>query len=443
MNQHRHPPNRLLAWERLQRGWSYEEITERVRAEMVRCGETDTGLTANTVRRWETGERWPDPRYRKHLVTILGKPASELGLLTGDELALRPDTDMVEEIRRLVDVIGNGGTDRASVLRSLLGLGALPFLAPLLSLDADEVTELGGRGTPDPDSYATIVRCHQRLYWSTPARALHEAAYAHTQLGIGILRGADNGQRANFAGAVAESALLTARLAFFDLDQAAIADRCFDVALAATREAGDHSLAAAILGHMAFVPAFANQPDKARTLLAAAFQHTWHGVSPTVRSWLHCVASEVEARAGNGAASRHEIDLATSAIDSDSTAPEWLDFYDAGRLHSFAGYAALNAGDRAAAADHLTQALGRLAEWGSKQRSVVLADLASAHGDDGDRAADYLGQALAALRADWYGTGLDRVRSVRPVLGDSQHGAHLDEQITALTTSTSPAIPRR
>ena len=61
MNQHRHPPNRLLAWERLQRGWSYAEITERVRAEMAHCGETDTGLTANTVRRWETGERWPDP----------------------------------------------------------------------------------------------------------------------------------------------------------------------------------------------------------------------------------------------------------------------------------------------------------------------------------------------------------------------------------------------
>ncbi len=79
MNHRRHPPNRLLAWERLQRGWSYEEITERVRAEMARCGETDTGLTANTVRRWETGERWPDPRYRKHLVTILGRPARVVG----------------------------------------------------------------------------------------------------------------------------------------------------------------------------------------------------------------------------------------------------------------------------------------------------------------------------------------------------------------------------
>lgn len=150
--------------------------------------------------------------------------------------------------------------------------------------------------------------------------------YAHTQLGVGILRGADTAQRAQIAGAVARSALLTARLAFFDLGQPAIADRCFDVALAATREVGDHALAATVLGHMAFVPAFGHQPDKARTLLAAAFQHTWHGVSPVVRSWLHCVSSEVDGRAGAGAAGRHEIDLATASIDSDTPAPEWLDF---------------------------------------------------------------------------------------------------------------------
>ena len=53
----------------------------------------------------------------------------------------------------------------------------------------------------------------------------------------------------------------------------------------------------------------------------------------------------------------------------------------------------------------------------------MLADLASAHDDDGDRAADYLNQALDALQADWYGTGFDRVRAVRPVLADSHHGA--------------------
>jgi len=438
----RYPPNRKLAWERLQRGWSYEEAASRIRTEIGRAGETDTGLNANTVRRWETGERWPDPRYRKHVVNIFGKPADELGLLTRDELAMRPEAEAAHELRRLWDMLtgaeNGAGWDRATVLRALFGAGVLPLVAPLLSLDPEAVQAEGK--DIDSHSYAQIVRCQRALYWTSPARPLYEAAYAHTQLGIGLVRAASGHSRATLAGSLADSALLTARLAFFDLGQPAVAQRCYEVALAATREVGDHALAAAVLGHMAFIPAFGNDPASARTLIDAALQHTWHGVSPTVRSWLHCVASEVEARSGDGTASRHRIDLATSAIEDEPDPPEWLDYYDAGRLHSFAGYAALVAGDQAEAADHLTHALAGMTSTGAKQRSVVLADLATAHQADADRAADYLHQAVDALHSDWYSTGLDRVREVRAVLGDSQHGTRLDERISALTASRT-ALP--
>ncbi|WP_434581962.1 helix-turn-helix domain-containing protein [Carbonactinospora thermoautotrophica] len=71
-------PNRLLAWERLQRGWSHEELARQIIAEMERRGDKDTGLNRNTVRRWETGERRTDPRYRKYLVAVFGKPADQL-----------------------------------------------------------------------------------------------------------------------------------------------------------------------------------------------------------------------------------------------------------------------------------------------------------------------------------------------------------------------------
>ncbi|WKU04476.1 helix-turn-helix transcriptional regulator [Micromonospora sp. HUAS LYJ1] len=438
----RYPSNRRLAWERLQRGWSYEEVAERIRTEMSRAGETDTGLNANTVRRWEIGERRPDPRYRKHLVAMFGKPASDLGLLTPDELAVRPDEETLHEFRRLWDMLtgdNNGnGWDRASVLRALVGASMLPLVAPLLSLDP-EAAHADGK-TVDPDSYRRIVSCQRELYWTCPARPLYEAAYAHTQLGIGLLRAATGGSRNSLASALAESALLTARLAFFDLSQPAIAERCYDVALAATREAGDHALAAAVLGHMAFVPAFGHQPANARPLIDGALQYTWHGVSPMVRSWLHCVASEVEARAGAAAASRRHIDLAAGAVNGDGTPPEWLDFYDNGRLHSFAGYAALACGDHSEAAGQLNQALAALTTTGAKQRSVVLADLATAHRGDGDRAADYLNQAVDALQNDWYGVGLDRVRAVRTVLGDSRHGNLLDERVAALTAGRA-ALP--
>ena len=439
MGERRHPPNRLLAWERLQRGWSYEEITERVRAEMTRCGETDTGLTANTVRRWETGERWPDPRYRKHLVTIFGKPASDLGVLTPDELSARPDATIIEELRGLLD--NPGGMDRASVLRGLLSAGALPFLAPLLSLDSEPTS----MHAADPESYATIVRCHRRLYWSSPARPLYEAAYAHTQLGVGILRGADSGQRVRIADAVAASALLTARLAFFDLGQVAVADRCFDVALAATREAGDHALAAAVLGHMAFVPAFGQQPDRARTLLAAAFQHTWHGVSPAVRSWLHCVASEVEGRAGAGSPKpapdrpghrRDRRTTPTRPTGSTSTTPADCTPSPA----TPPSPPATHPGRRRP--PHASPRRPRTRRGQAAQRRPRRPRLRPRRRRRPGRRLPQPGD-LTALQADWYGTGFDRVRAVRPVLGDSHHGAQLDQQIAALAQRTALPVSVR
>jgi hypothetical protein len=79
-------------------------------------------------------------------------------------------------------------------------------------------------------------------------------------------------------------------------------------------------MAAAVLGHMAFVPGFGGD------LLAAARQHTWHGVQRAIRSWLHCVASEAETRAGAGGAARHEITLAEAANGQNSDAPECMDY---------------------------------------------------------------------------------------------------------------------
>ncbi|HZN73782.1 MAG TPA: helix-turn-helix transcriptional regulator [Micromonosporaceae bacterium] len=436
----RYSPNRLLAWERLQRGWSYEELTCQIRQSMTSACETDTGLSANTVRRWETGERWPEPRYRKHLVLIFNRPASELGLLTPEELQQRPDRDLAADCRGLLDVANaDGGIDRAAVLRGILGLAALPGITPLLSLGSSNEPANTDSAT-SADAYFQVTRQHRELYWACPPRTLFEPVYTHAQLGVSLLRNAAGTPRATIATALAETALLAGRLAFFDLNQPALTHRCYDVALAASREAGDHALAAAVLGHMAFIPAFSRDPHGARDLLAAARQHTWHGVGPAVRSWLHCVASEVAARDGAGAAARHEIALAESAFAQDATTPEWMDYYNAGRLNAFAGYAALADGAATEAAERLRQCLDALGERDAKQRSVVLADLAEAHCDDPDQVAAYLDRALDAVERNWYSTGLDRVRSTRAVLADSLHGAALDERIAALVSTSRQAI---
>ncbi|MQA25776.1 MAG: helix-turn-helix domain-containing protein [Micromonosporaceae bacterium] len=426
----RHAPNRQLAWARLQRGWSYEELATRIRTEMRNAGDVDTGLTANTVRRWETGERSPDPRYRKHLVTVFGMSASDLGLLLPEELALRPVADVASEVRRLLSMMAEearaNGLDRATFLRSLLGAGALPLVAGLLGPDPEPVRRLAAAADDHVtdagavDAYSRIVAGQRALYWTSPASELFEAVYANAQLGLRLLRGAAKEQvRSPLADAFAECAMLAGRIAFFDLREPAVAQRCYDAALTATREAGDHALAAGVLGHMAFIPGFAKDTTQALELVDSAHQHCWYGVSPLIRSWLHCVASEAIGHSNEPKSYEHRVGLAEESLaDGSEPTPEWFDFYDASRLSGFAGYCALAADDRATATTRLQAALDQLSPNAGKQRAVLLADLATAQVEDTERATALLHEALDAIEHDWYAIGHERVGEVGNRLPD-------------------------
>ncbi|MGH3979172.1 MAG: helix-turn-helix domain-containing protein, partial [Pseudonocardiaceae bacterium] len=302
-----HPPNRQLAWERLERGWSHDELCTQIKRSMRDAGDADTGLTANTVRRWETGERWPEPRFRKHLVHVFGMPASELGLLTQDEQGMRPDRqpslDALERLLRMAgDQAAGYGISRQRFLHALLGAGAIPALAPWGAAEFEPLDRAKRRARLDPrmvDSYQTITGQHRELYWTAPAAALLPTALSHSQLGVELLSGGDGQHRHVLAGAVAESALLGARLAFFDLQQPSLAERCFEIATIAVRESGDHALAVAVTAHRSFVPGFAGDRTAARPLLDAARAHARYAEGPLLRSWLHCVQAEVSARTGD------------------------------------------------------------------------------------------------------------------------------------------------
>ena len=344
----------------------------------------------------------------------MSTPSSELGTVQGP--AMSPDGG------------DDQGWDRATILRALLGV-ALPLLPP----SPPAAGQAGETHLIDPGAYAQATSCYQQLYWTASGPALLRAAYSHTQLGVDLARQATSSQRSTIAGALAQSALLTARLALFDLARPTVASNCLGIALAAARSAADPVLSAAVTGHLAFALAFARQPDDACCLADQALDHEGHNAHPLVTSWLHCVASEVHARAGDGATSLRHIDSAHAAFTSDDLPPVWFDFYDRARLHAFAGYAALAAGEHGHAATRLTRALDNLGPTGRKQQSVVLADLAAANPANGDLLAHHLNQALDALHPDPYTTGLDRIRAVRPLLGDSSHGKQIDQRVAAIT----------
>ena len=275
----------------------------------------------------------------------------------------------------------------------------------------------GGDHCPHHQGFALITAQHREMYWSVPAAAMFAPVAAHSELGLGLLRSArDQGTRADLALPVAETALLVARMAFFDLQRPEVAQDYFDAALDAAVESGDRAMQAAVLTHMAFVPAFAGRPGPARALMARAHRVARGAVGPTQQSWMLAVEAEVEAKLGNPDLAASLIGRSETALHEGSTpAPQWLDFFDEARLASFKGFCHLSTGRPQLAARALEQTLRTLPATAVKQRSIALADLAQARIQQGelDESVRLLDGAISTLRENWYATGVERVDGVR------------------------------
>jgi transcriptional regulator with XRE-family HTH domain len=72
-----------LKYQRLLRGWSQQDVADELYKRCAAEGNADVGIHAKLVGRWERGETKPSPIYRKHLCTLYGLTAAQLGLLDG------------------------------------------------------------------------------------------------------------------------------------------------------------------------------------------------------------------------------------------------------------------------------------------------------------------------------------------------------------------------
>lgn len=457
----KHPPNRQLAWARLQRGWSREELVEQIRRSFAAEGEQDTGLTVETARRWETGDRKPELRYQKHLVLVFDMPASQLGLLSAEDLALgqsssRPGAMLASSaatgsfvdliVRKVVSALlgADGEFGRDLFLKGLLGASLAPLIfggmAPPVdaaAMASDQRTRLDPRAV---DAYAEITAAHRDLYLTSSANDLLPSAIAHVRMGYRHLKSASNssGQLARrLAAAVAESALLAARLSLFDLADVDTAMPLFQLADDAVETSGDHALAAAVAAHRAFVPGFAGNEQAARRYLTAARAHARYAGGPRLRSWLHCVDAEIAARLGHQKESLARISSAEESLMVCGVDPDWLNFFDASRLAGFAGNALLLANKHKSAVPRLQQALDGLDPAATKQQAVVLFDLAAAQATtDAELALHTAGRACDVLDGAHYATAMNRLPAVRTALGTTPYASALDERVRALTGAT-------
>lgn len=410
-------------------------------------GETDTGLTADTARRWESGERWPEPRFRKHLVLVLGFPAADLGLLTPDELAMRPEEpdrsgpEMINELRRLMMADKDAGFGRKQFLLALIAGGISPIAASATVGEVEAAWQVPSKAR-DPQAvaaYRTITTTQRAMYWTSEPVVLLDAVLGHLRLGSQLLSASPESLHGGgeLAGAVAETALLSARLAFFDLGHTALAERCFSYAESAVTQCGDHALAAMIAAHRAFLPGFAGNAVAAEQLLDVAYAHSRYDSGPLLRAWLHSVTAEIHARTGQPTSARDRIRQAEDALGTSGVDSEQLDFFDEARLAGFAGNAALLAGQHDSAAQWLEKALQGLDLKAHKQRSVLMFDLAAAYAaSDADHAGAVAQLACGELEGNYYRTAYERLPAVQRALNGTRAGADLAQRAMELGPTT-------
>ncbi|MGH6654319.1 MAG: hypothetical protein ACRDVE_03835 [Actinocrinis sp.] len=458
------PGNHVLRRLRLRRFWTQADFAAAFEARSRQIGRP-LSLSVRQVRRWESGNPpLPLPAYQAVLEALFGVPIERMGFQPrwaaeeadppgpgpggADEWPGAQSAGASAQARGGAGVARSPQDDherqdpvkRRQFVTGAMALGTAgaavtapdpAFAAPTAQQAeaADRVArraQTPGSSAVDPalvSGYAVITEQHRNLYWSVPAASMFSAVAAHSDLGLGLLRAACSpALRARLARPVAETALLAARLAFFDLQQPSVAEGYFTAALDAARESADRALVGAVLAHMAFVPAFAGRPRRARDLMTQARRQADGSIGRTQRSWMYAVESEIEARGGGPSAATDLIARSEAELGSGGECagdePDWLDFFDGARLTGFKGFCQLATGRNADAAASLERTLRTLPATGAKQRSIVLADLALARAQQGEleESGRLLGGAIAQLQRSWYATGVTRVDAVRRAL---------------------------
>ena len=424
-------------------------------------------LSVRQVRRWEGADPpLPLPAYQEVLESLFGLPIERMGFPApwpgaprrelGEEAgptpggasatrSYRDDRERAESVKRRQFVAGavalgsaaSGLPEPSAMAVSAARSGSAARPAVLASA--------ARRAALDPQAvagYTAITAQHRSLYWTVPAETMVEPVRAHAELGTELLGATGSSMlRARLAAPLAETALLAARLSFFDVQRPECASAFFDTARHAAKESGDPALLSAVLAHAAFPAAFACVAGQARALIRQALEIGLRGASPEQRSWLYAVQSEVEARLGDGRAATEAIARAEVELGRGGPVrPAWLDFYDSSRLTGFSGFCQLAAGRPSRAAEALEHNLRGLTPGAGKQRSITLADLAGARARQGEyeESARLLEAAVDQLGRHWYATGLDRVDAVRRRL---EQGGAPNRVLATVTEARSALVP--
>jgi transcriptional regulator with XRE-family HTH domain len=363
-------PNERLRYERRLRGWTLDEVAERLHR--LAASGPELGVDAHMVGRWERGVRRPAPRY----VALLGR----LFELSPDELGL------VEEPPNPAETI-----DKEDDVKRRQFLQYLSAVTGATTLDWDRLAALvrGQHGSADHilvDDLEAITRSYARQVETVAPGSLLPALRGHLQVLNGSLQAHQVGPaRRRLLSLAGETALLTGRLSWL-LENRGEARRCWKLAIDLAREAGDETLVAHALGQQRVLHSTIpnrgryGSTERALAVLDAAEAKLRTTASPFVRTAVLCLRAEDHAAQGDAYASQRDLESAQAALASASRADDGLYvLWDEGRIAGYRGSCALALQRSEEATAILEDALSRTDERLVGQRCAVITDLAAAY----------------------------------------------------------------
>lgn len=435
-------PDLLRAYRR-NRGWTREQLAQRLVILAEKTQDRRLGATGALVGRWERGEQRPGFRYRRLLCTLFGTNAADLGIVPfppGCSDACERPEDLPEEAER---------PRLLHLIRSALGIPS--WLLPTPEGPPDRLARAVRACTDRDRVVLTVVSDGIALAWGFGDATGPRAAVAPVLVQQDLIRVLleEHPSEPRLIRLVALAAEVAQLLGWLALDMNAneTARRCLDEGLRLARMAGAAGLAAKVLGHLSLVATAGNRPDEGLAFAEEGRREAGALASARTRSLLAVAEAGALASLGDstGAEKALRRARATLARPGARREPAWMFDFNKVELEGLAGAVCLNAGLVTPARRALERALTASGpvRLRVRDRARWLAQLGQTYVLDGDvdEACHLAHHALALAICTRSDRGVLHVRALRARLSPWESDPRVrefDEALAAVSPWCSP-----
>lgn len=392
-----------------------------------------THRQVGTVRRASISTDLPETTRSQSTGTSTASSSSGNAPTTLDES--RPATHGGDYLTEITDM------NRRELLR-LLSIATTALVTPVV-IDWDRVDSAAVSGRVDTnvlEQYADLNRVLWTNYGEAETKAMvFRAAREHLALLVDGLRGPSNAElRRHQLELIADVLQLTGEI-LLDSNHLSEAAHCYALSGTFASDARAYDLWACALTRHAYIGIFDNRFDDALPLVEEAVEVARRGdnLLPT-RYWVQSVRAQIQAGRGEADECQRSFDTAKGVLGLGETPSlGWLRFSGA-RIDEEQASCLIQLGQPGSAERILTPLLDR--SLSTRRRASVLVDLAAVGALRGDpvQTVWYGGTAVdiaRRTRSGYVGRRLDQLRPHLSDLRGDHHVAHLEHQITRLTTS--------